>query len=96
LVETRKGAGFGSRLSRSPGRINLAQVFRAVEADEPFTMPRAKPNAECPVGHCIQRALHGIFSSTQRALERELSKTTLADVLAVVWHCCEQRGVDGH
>ena len=24
LVETRKGAGYGSRLSRSPGRINLA------------------------------------------------------------------------
>src|SRR5215471_18081399 len=46
LVETRKGAGFGSRLSRSPGRINLAQVFRAVEDDEPFTMPRSKPNEE--------------------------------------------------
>jgi DNA-binding IscR family transcriptional regulator len=32
LVETCKGAGSGSRLSRSPGRIDLAEVYRAVEA----------------------------------------------------------------
>ena len=31
LVETGKGAGSGSRLSRSPGRINLAEIYRAVE-----------------------------------------------------------------
>src|ERR1051325_8815607 len=54
LIETRKGAGFGSRLSRSPARINLAEAFRAVEDDEAFTMPPGKPNAACPVGQCIQ------------------------------------------
>jgi DNA-binding IscR family transcriptional regulator len=42
LVETRKGAGSGSRLSRSPGRINLAEVYRAVEALEPFASPTRK------------------------------------------------------
>ena len=31
LVDTCKGAGSGSRLNRSPGRINLAEVYRAVE-----------------------------------------------------------------
>jgi DNA-binding IscR family transcriptional regulator len=51
LVDTRKGAGFGSRLSRSPARINLAQIYQAVELDEPFAMPRSKPNQDCPVGH---------------------------------------------
>src|SRR2546425_4600726 len=52
LVETHKGAGRGSRLSRSPRRINLAQVFRAVEDAEPFASPSRKPNAACPVGNC--------------------------------------------
>ena len=42
LVETRKGAGAGSRLSRSPGRINLGEVYRAVEDVEPFATPARK------------------------------------------------------
>jgi DNA-binding IscR family transcriptional regulator len=31
LVDTCRGAGSGSRLSRSPKRINLAEIYRAVE-----------------------------------------------------------------
>src|SRR5579862_842123 len=57
LIETCKGAGAGSRLSRSPRRINLAEVYRAVEEAEPFTTPARKPNATCPVGHCMQETL---------------------------------------
>src|SRR6266852_5327427 len=80
LVETRKGAGFGSRLSRSPGRINLAEAYRAVENDEPFTLPPRKPNAACPVGQCIQATLETVFVAAQKALEQELARTTLADI----------------
>jgi Rrf2 family protein len=84
LVETCKGAGAGSRLSRSPRRINLAQVYRAVEDAEPFARPARKPNAACPVGNCIQKTLDKIFASAQAALERDLEKTTLADVIDAV------------
>ena len=84
LVDTCKGAGSGSRLSRSPGRINLAEVYRAVEAVEPFATPARKPNAACPVGHCILEALEKIFASAQLALERDLEKTTLATVIGAV------------
>jgi len=88
LVETRKGAGFGSRLSRSAARIDLSEVFRAVEQDEGFCLPKRKPDQACPVGHCIQSALGRVFSSARRALEQDLAKTTLADVLTVVRECC--------
>lgn len=94
LVETRKGAGFGSRLSRAPARINLAEVFRAVEDDEPFILPPGKPNAACPVGHCIQAALHKVFFSAQEALEQELARTTLGDILGTVRACAHSRGGD--
>src|SRR6266436_6158925 len=57
LVETRKGAGSGYRLSRSPGRINLAQVYRAVENSQPFAIPSGKPNPACPIGSCIRDTL---------------------------------------
>ena len=37
LIDTCKGAGAGSRLNYAPKRINMAQIYRAVEAAEAFT-----------------------------------------------------------
>ena len=84
LVDTCKGAGSGSRLSRSPRRISLAEVYRAVESAEPFASPARKPNAACPVGKCIREALGKVFESAQSALERDLEKTTLPDLMDTV------------
>lgn len=84
LVDTCKGAGAGSRLNRSPGRINLGEVYRAVEEIEPFARPSRKPNAACPVGHCILAELERIFASARKALEHDLEKTSLADVIDAV------------
>jgi len=89
LIETRKGAGFGSRLSRSPARINLGEIFRAVEDHGPFVLPLRKPNQACPVGHCIQAELEKVFSSARDALQKELARTTLADILKDVKACCD-------
>ena len=88
LVETRKGAGSGSRLSRSPGRINLAEVYRAVEAVEPFASPTRKANSACPVGHCIRETLNQVFASAENAMERDLEKTTLARVIGMIKAAC--------
>jgi DNA-binding IscR family transcriptional regulator len=84
LVDTSKGAGAGSRLSRSPARINLAEVYRAVEEDEPFATPSRKPNAACPVGSCIRKTLEKVFASAQQALVGDLERTTLAGLLEAV------------
>jgi len=92
LVETRQGAGFGSRLSRSPARIHLAHIFEAVEDEETFVLPPRKPNQECPVGQCISAQLHKVFVSARDALRKELARTTLADVVAEVKACCSNEG----
>ena len=84
LVETNKGPGLGSRLARSPARINLAQVYRAVEADDPFVMPRKKPNEACPIGRGIKTVVQRVFVSARESLERDLAGTRLADVLKQV------------
>lgn len=84
LVDTCKGARSGSRLNCSPGRINMAQIYRAVEAVEAFATPSRKPNAACPVGHYLRQELERIFASAQSALEQDLQKTTLADVINAV------------
>ena len=90
FIETRKGAGAGSRLSRAPGRITLAQIYRAVETDEPFALHAKRPNQACPVGQCIQAALERVFASAEAALEQELAKTTLAGILESVQASCSR------
>jgi Rrf2 family protein len=90
FIETRKGAGCGSRLKRTPDRISLAAVYRAVETDEPFIMHSKRPNQACPVGHCIQAALEQVFVSAETALQRELARTNLADILESVQASCSR------
>jgi Rrf2 family protein len=84
LVDTSKGAKAGSRLTRSPGRINLAEIYRAVEDDEPFATPSQRPNAACPIGRCIREVLEKVFASAERALEADLAKTTLEEFVQSV------------
>ena len=88
LVDTRKGAGSGSRLDRSPARITLAEVYKAVEEEDAFAMPRHKPNNPCPVGQCIQEELSRVFTSAEDAMIHQLSRTTVADVIDSVHRKC--------
>lgn len=81
IVETQKGAGLGSHLARTPAAISLAEIYRAVENAESFSLPDSEPNEKCPVGANIQRALETVFAAAQKALEHELDQTSLADIL---------------
>jgi DNA-binding IscR family transcriptional regulator len=90
FVETRKGASVGSRLRLPPQRIDLAQIYRAVETAEPFKLPQRSTDHPCAVGHCIQAALVQVFAATETALEQELAKTNLAHILALVEKTCGQ------
>ncbi|MEY4386478.1 MAG: hypothetical protein RLY20_1761 [Verrucomicrobiota bacterium] len=92
LVETTKGAGAGSRLSRAPSRIHLAEVYEAVEAKIPFAKPTRKPNEHCPVGQCMREVLEKIFTSAEAALKRDLQKTTLASLMTDVQAICGCHG----
>src|SRR5260370_9356842 len=65
LVETRKGSGFGSPLSRSAARVNLGQVYPAVECDKSFAFSHRHPNLKLPASHCIRSAPHQMFPSAR-------------------------------
>lgn len=84
LVRSVEGAGGGTMLARSATSITLAEVFQAVEEGELFSLPRSRPNPHCPVGKSVQGVLSRHTAELEKTIEREMSRTTIADMLAGV------------
>lgn len=84
LVETAAGVG-GSHLVKKPEEINLLSIYKAVNEDNVHRTVfsfHPSPNSQCPLGKNIHRILDPVLDNTQKALEVELQKTTLADMLS--------------
>jgi Rrf2 family protein len=81
LVASQPGPGGGWRLSRTPGEITLRDVYRAVESEPLFALPRREPNAECTVGRELPGVLETCFRHAEAALEAQLAEVSLADVI---------------
>jgi DNA-binding IscR family transcriptional regulator len=71
-------------LARLARRITLGDVYRAVEPSQLFGATRNDPNPLCPVGRCVQAVVRGHMKRFGAALEGEMDKVTVADVLAGV------------
>jgi Rrf2 family protein len=84
LVCCAKGAGGGATLCLSAEKVSLAAIFRAVEPGAGFSAHPQSPNKRCPVGRQIEVVLDDVFSSAQRALEAELARRSLAEVVAAM------------
>jgi len=81
LVQTIEGTGGGALLARPASKISLADVFRAVEQGELFSLPRAQPNPRCPVGKSIRNILATHTANVEKAIEAEMEQVTIADLL---------------
>jgi DNA-binding IscR family transcriptional regulator len=81
LVQVHHGSGAGWSLARAPSEITLLDVHLAVQDEPLFALHRSEPNLECPVGFGIRPALATVYGDVDRALRRELARTTIADVL---------------
>lgn len=86
LVTTAAGVG-GSHLAKQAGEITLRDVYRAInegdEEREVFNF-HPNPNEKCPVGGNIHRVLDGALANATAAMEAELAKTTIADLLGQI------------
>lgn len=84
LVQVARGVG-GARLTKAPDQMTLLQVYQAVELfgekGQLFSF-HEQPNPNCQVGRNIHPLLDHRLESAQSALERELGRTTIADLLA--------------
>ncbi|HEM4267058.1 TPA: Rrf2 family transcriptional regulator [Streptococcus suis] len=84
LVQVARGVG-GARLAQAPDKITLLHVYQAVELfgekGKLFGF-HEQPNPACQVGRSIHPLLDSRLENAQSALENELAKTRLADLLA--------------
>ncbi|HEM2804430.1 Rrf2 family transcriptional regulator [Streptococcus suis] len=84
LVEVARGVG-GARLAQGPDQITLLHVYQAVELfgekGQLFAF-HEQPNPFCQVGRNIHPLLDSRLENAQSALENELAKTRLVDLLA--------------
>ena len=83
IVSTRQGSG-GAYLARPLNEITLYDIYQAVDCvdDDGLFHFHENPNAECPVGRNIHKVMDGRLSAAQSALENELKKTTLAEIVS--------------
>lgn len=84
LVGSQGGPGGGWHLKVPSSRITLRDVFRAVETEELFALHAGRPNVRCPVGRVIQGALVRRYDEARLALEQDLERTSIADLLQEV------------
>lgn len=83
LIQTAAGVG-GSHLIKTPDKIDLLSIYNAINegADERELFNfHPSPNPQCPLGKNIHRVLDPALDNAQKAMEAELKKTTLADML---------------
>ena len=82
LVDVQRGSG-GTSITKPLEEISFRDIYFAVECidnGELFHF-HENPNHKCPVGRNIHNVLDNKLAQVQKALEDELQKITLADVI---------------
>lgn len=84
LVESRTGAGGGTRLARCPNEITLDEVYKAVSCGQVFALHGKAPNTDCPVGKNIESVLCNLQKEIDKTVGERLSQFTLQSVLQII------------
>lgn len=90
LIEVARGTG-GTTATRPIDEITFYDVYKAVdllEEGELFHF-HENPNPNCPVGKNIHTALDDKLLHIQSAMEAEMKKYTIADVVNDIKKCLE-------
>ncbi|WML34984.1 Rrf2 family transcriptional regulator [Clostridium sp. OS1-26] len=81
LVNVQAGTG-GTFLQKAPSEITLLDVYNAVEVTEDNRLFNFhKGNIKCKVGANIESILGASFRNAQNAMENELEKVTIQNII---------------
>lgn len=84
LVMSQTGASGGTRLSRSPAEIDLAQVYDSLACGEVFALHPRQPNTDCPVGRNIESVLCNLQKEIDRSIDEKLARYKLSDIISLI------------
>src|ERR1044071_6410553 len=87
LVVSQTGSLGGSRLANDPAKTTLLDVYRALEDVGVFSLHKAPPSRDCPVGVNIVTVLGEVLSEVDSAVERVLQNITINDVVRRLKPC---------
>lgn len=90
LVEVTRGTG-GTKATRPIEEITFYDVYQAVDLIEEGNLFHfhENPNPACPVGKNIHAVLDAKLSDVQNAMEEEMKKHTIAEVVKGIQRCIE-------
>ncbi|SFL94200.1 DNA-binding transcriptional regulator, IscR family [Gracilibacillus orientalis] len=71
----------GYSLVKKPQQITLLEIYKAVTTEEELFAIHDQPNPNCDVGRNIQATLNTSLTQAQQAMENELKRQTLADII---------------
>lgn len=84
LVEVQMGTGGGSRLTRPPNEITLAEIYLALEEGELFQVPMLEQEHSCNLGITVRPVIAEFLQEAENELLSKLQTVTLADVMQKV------------
>ncbi len=88
LITVARGSG-GASIAKPLNQITFLDVYKAVECVEDGELFHfhENPNQNCPVGKNIHQALDDKLMRIQNAMENEMQKITIADVIKSTQQC---------
>jgi Rrf2 family protein len=86
LVVSQTGALGGTKLARSPERISLCEIYKAVSYGEIFALHGKSPSKDCPVGRNIEDVLCSLQKEIDKSVGEKLGQYTLANIIEKVSH----------
>jgi Rrf2 family protein len=87
LVVSQTGSLGGSRLAHDPADTTLLDVYQALEYGGVFSLHRAPPSRDCPVGVNIETVLGDVLLEVDTAVEKVLQNITINDVVRRLKPC---------
>jgi Rrf2 family protein len=87
LVVSQTGSLGGSRLAHDANETTLLDVYQALEYGGVFSLHRAPPSRDCPVGVNIETVLGDVLLEVDTAVEKVLQNITINDVVRRLKPC---------
>jgi Rrf2 family protein len=84
LVTATVGKSGGYDLARSPQSISLFDIYSAVSPPGVFAIHTYEKKKRCVVSSNIKEVMGEVLIDTQKAVENNLKRTTLADVVSKI------------